>query len=258
MSYNKNSRREFLRKLACVACGGGTAAMIPQLRMIGTALANTQALTGYKALVCIYLYGDNDGFNTIVPYTTGLYAQYAASRRNLALAQADVQANALSGTASDGGQYGTHPALGDQTAGGGNAGMRALFNNGKMAIVANVGTLLYPLTSAQYRQGNVPVPPQLFSHADQTPQWQTARPDDPTALGWSGRVADLLYTANSGTLPMSVTLSNGNVWQRGAVVNQYALGTGDVDGMDYLGTGRESGVIGDNPGGATAYNALFA
>jgi uncharacterized protein (DUF1501 family) len=251
-------RRAFLRKSICAALGGASLySALGNLRLVAAATRNV-SFSDYKALVCIYLYGGNDGFNTIVPYTAGLYAQYAASRRNLALAQADMQANALSATASDGGQYGTHPALGDQTASGGNAGMRALFNAGKMAIIANVGTLLYPLTSAQYRQGNVPVPPQLFSHADQTPQWQTARPDDPTALGWSGRVADLLYTANSGTLPMSVTLSNGNVWQRGAVVNQYALGTGDVDGMDYLGTGQESWVIGDNPDGATAYNALFA
>jgi len=81
MSYNKNSRREFLRKLACVAASGGTAAMIPQLRMMGTALASqTQALTGYKALVCIYLSGGNDGWNLLVPYDNARYNVYAAAR----------------------------------------------------------------------------------------------------------------------------------------------------------------------------------
>ncbi len=79
MSYNRNSRREFLRKLACVACGGGTAAMIPQLRMIGSALANTKALTDYKALVCIYLSGGNDGWNMLVPADSTRYNTYAAA-----------------------------------------------------------------------------------------------------------------------------------------------------------------------------------
>ena len=68
MGISRNSRREFLRNMACVACSGGAAAMVPQLRMMGTAMAATSSLTGYKALVCMYLQGGNDSWNLVVPY----------------------------------------------------------------------------------------------------------------------------------------------------------------------------------------------
>lgn len=258
MSVN---RREFLRKSICAALGGaGLYSAFGNLNLLAAA-ANLNAPSDYKALVCVYLYGGNDSFNTIVPIDAGLYAQYAASRRNLALAQADVAANALNALAppSDGGRYGLHPALGDQRANSGNAGLAALFNSGKAAVVANVGSLLYPITSAQYRQGNVPVPPQLFSHDDQTSQWQTARPDDANALGWGGRVADLLYAGNSGQVPMSISLSSANLFQRGAIVDQYAMDPSGVTMLNYLGNGPESWVSGGEDADSTAaYQALLA
>jgi len=254
------NRREFLRKSICAALGGtGLYTALGNLNLVAAA-ANAATPSDYKALVCVYLYGGNDSFNTIVPYDAAHYAQYAASRRNLALVQADVTANALKALAppSDGGRYGLHPAMGNQTANGGNAGLPALFNSGKAAIVANVGSLLYPITSAQYKQGAVPTPPQLFSHDDQTSQWQTARPDDANSLGWGGRVADLLYANNAGQVPMSISLSSSNLFQRGAIVDQYAMDPSGVTAMSYLGDGPESWVGGDNPDGITAYNALIA
>ncbi|HZP64732.1 MAG TPA: twin-arginine translocation signal domain-containing protein, partial [Rudaea sp.] len=80
MSHNRNSRRDFLRKVACLACSGGASALIPQLRMMGTALASTASLTGYKALVCVYLAGGNDSWNMLVPHDTTRYTTYANSR----------------------------------------------------------------------------------------------------------------------------------------------------------------------------------
>lgn len=97
--------------------------------------------------------------------------------------------------------------------------LAGLFNSGRAAVVANVGSLLYPITQAEYQNGTVPAPPQLYSHDDQTMQWQTSRPDDANANGWGGRIADLLYSTNPGQIPMSITLDGNNRFQRGAIIN---------------------------------------
>src|SRR6188768_3889004 len=165
------NRREFLRKSVYAALRGASMySALGNLRLVqAAARQSAYAFNDYKALVCVYLGGGNDSFNTVVPYDATNYAKYAGSRHDLALTQASIQANALTalpasgglpgGPPSDGGSYGLHPALGNMTAttfGGipGNAGLRALFNSGKAAIVANVGTLLYPVTQTQFQAGS--------------------------------------------------------------------------------------------------------
>lgn len=282
------NRREFLRRSLCAALGGASLhGALGNLRLISAAAAAQRRTFGdYKALVCVYLYGGNDSFNTIAPCDAAHYAIYSGTRQALALAQADLQANVLNplpaqdgrpgGVPSDGATYGMHPTMGQVAEG--NAGLRGLFNSGNAAIVANVGSLLYPITQAQYQAGSVATPPQLYSHDDQTNQWQTSRPDDANANGWGGRIADLLYSANAGQLPMSVTLSGENRYQRGGIVNQYSVDAYDaaaeaaggvdgqgnpipyfsVDGMSFRGDGPESWLLNGDPGRAAAYDALRA
>ncbi len=262
------NRREFLRKSICAALGGaGLYSALGNLRLIGAAAA-AQRPTGfsdYKALVCVFMYGGNDSFNTIVPMSGQDLTDYLGARSDLAITSG---LHALTPTAGPA-NYGLHPGL---------AEMATLFNNGNAAVVANVGSLLYPITQQQYEDGTVPTPAQLFSHDDQTNQWQTSRPDDPNANGWGGRIADLLHTANTGAVPMSITLSGQNRFQRGGVVNQFSVdswgascaATGDPDcgpfqvtTMSYLGDGPESWMINwDDPNvvanDLAAYNALIA
>ena len=263
------NRREFLRKSICAALGGASLySALGNLRLIGAAAAAQRPSGGaYQALVCIFMYGGNDSFNTIVPMSGTDQVNYLASRGDLAITSG---LHALT-PASGGGpsNYGLHPAMPE---------LAGLFNGGKAAIVANVGSLLYPITKDEYQDGTVPTPSQLFSHDDQTNQWQTSRPDDANANGWGGRIADLLHTANAGAVPMSITLSGQNRFQRGAVVNQFAVdswgascaASGDPDcgpfsvtTMSYLGDGPESwllpwqdqNVISNDQ---AAYNALIA
>jgi uncharacterized protein (DUF1501 family) len=261
------NRRDFIKRSIAAALGGASLySAFGSLSAIAAAATQKRYAFGdYKALVCIFLYGGNDSFNTIVPYDTTNYARYRQSRNGLvsagglALEQAAIQAQSLNplaasgglpgGLPGDGSTYGLHPSL---------APLRGLFNSEKMAVVANVGTLLHPITQSQYQNGTVPTPPQLFSHDDQTTYWQTSRPDDPNANGWGGRIADLLYGANTGLMPMSISLSGENRFQRGAVINQYSMSPGGVDKMSYLGDGSESWIQGDNPSGKTAYEALIA
>ncbi|MEO8461301.1 MAG: DUF1501 domain-containing protein, partial [Dokdonella sp.] len=85
------------------------------------------------------------------------------------------------------------------------------------------------------------------------------RPDDGNANGWGGRIADLLYPSNTGQLPMSITLSGANRFQRGTIVDQYSMDPYGVTRMNYHDDGPDSWLIGgDNPDGAVAYNALIS
>ncbi len=223
------TRRTFIRQALCATVG--TAALtntIRDLRFINAAMAQSSGITDYKALVCIFLNGGNDSNNLFIPTLAGEYANYATIRTPvLAIPNTDgsgATALALNPLSSDGHSYGIHPACPE---------LQALFNAGKMAPVFNVGTLVYPVTKAQYTANSVPLPPQLFSHADQQVQWQTSIPDQPPATGWGGRCADLLDTynphnGNTSVLSMCITLAGSNTFEVGGTVQQYSVSSSGV------------------------------
>src|SRR5882724_8031171 len=157
------TRRKFLG--ACCAAVGATGMLstLAQLRLIGAAASPdngpvASATAGaippdYKALVCLFLAGGNDANNLIVPMDATGYAAYAAGRGALALPQAGLLG--VTAKTTDGYTYGFHPAMVEA---------QGIFKAGKLAVLANVGTLVYPTTKAQYSAQSVPLPSQLFSH----------------------------------------------------------------------------------------------
>jgi uncharacterized protein (DUF1501 family) len=173
------ARRRFLgRGLA------GTAAAFGAGSLANLLLATRPAFAAdYKALVCVFLYGGNDGMNMITPSDAARHAQYAGVRGALALPQANLVA--LSGV-----NYGLHPAM---------TALQPAWTAGQLAPVFNVGPLAKPLTKAQFR--NLPssdpaIPDNLFSHSDQQILWETGSADSLTRTGWGGRASDTLQTAN--------------------------------------------------------------
>ena len=190
-------------------------ASIRDLRLINAALAQT-AINDYKALVCIFLAGGNDSNNLIVPTADADYQNYASYRSSvLALPQSSLLS--LSSLNDDGHSYGFHPACPE---------LQALFHERKVAIQFNTGTLVYPLTRAQYKAGSIAKPPQLFSHSDQVAQWQTSIPDRPPLTGWGGRCADLLAAVQpDAPISLSVTLAGANTFEVGNTVSQYSVST---------------------------------
>ena len=221
------TRREFLGNACCAAVGAtGLLSALGSLRLMGAAaspangpqlpaVAGAPITSDYKALVCLFLNGGNDANNLIIPLGSG-YSAYASARSNLAIPQASVLP--FTPRTADGRSWGLHPSVTE---------LHALFNSGKMALLANAGTLVYPTTKTQYNARTVPLPPQLFSHSDQQVQWQHSVPDKPTATGWGGRTADLLNAFNtSDQISMSISLAGKNTFQVGAKVSQYAIGTG--------------------------------
>ena len=207
----KFSRRQFIHFGASTLASAG---MLSTMGGLQRALAATTDVTGYKALVCVFLFGGNSSFNWVVPTSTAAYNTYKSSRSNLALAQNSLLP--LNGTASDGNTYGLHPSCTE---------LRTLFNATNAAVIANVGTLVRPATAPQARGGLVPLPPQLFSHSDQQTLWQTSIADSAERYGWAGRIADLLV--DQGVMPnlaTNINVGGANYLQEGRRSIPYVLG----------------------------------
>jgi uncharacterized protein (DUF1501 family) len=200
------SRRTFLnlsaQTLGVVGMGGG-------LGRFNRLYAAVVPPEDYKALVCIFMMGGNDGNNVVVPMKTHsqTYEDYFRVRgTTLGLAQKDL---GVIPTAGGHETYGLHPQL---------APLRELYlqsPEGKIAFVANVGTLLKTITKQEYQQGG-PVPGNLYSHSDQQHQWQTASFPASPHTGWAGRTADLLSPVNlPSKFPLSVSTAGNSLFLTG-------------------------------------------
>ncbi len=186
------TRREFVRG-CCAAASMGVFASFSRFGLLNALAA---APADYKALVCIFLFGGNDGNNLIVPIAgtpgTGFsYADYLAIRADqsnggLALTQAQLlPVTAKTAQPSGTKDFGFHPALQQ---------MQALFQQNRVAVVANVGALVEPITRTEYLNKTKQRPDNLFSHSDQQQQWQTAELTGFGTTGWAGRTADKIRT----------------------------------------------------------------
>jgi uncharacterized protein (DUF1501 family) len=211
----EHSRRDFLRRTGCAALGAAAfSAGFEKFGLIN-AYATQAAPSDYRALVCIFLSGGNDSNNTVVPVDTGGYAAYSAARSasGLAIAQDQLQLHTMT-PPSIGTAFGLHPSLPE---------LYTLWTQQKLAIVANVGPLVQPLTRSQY-QGGAPRPFQLFSHSDQVAQWQTSRGDVRTQLGWGGRTADRTISFNGGAgFPMITSVAGAAVFGQGLSTRPLAI-----------------------------------
>lgn len=229
------ARRKFIGS-CCAAVGAtGMLSTMAQLRLTGAIASpgngpvtpNTAGAlpSDYKALVCLFLAGGNDANNFIIPNDAAGYANYASvtgGRGALALPQASLLG--INPKTSDGRAWAVHPSLNSDLAGTNTTGLKSLFDSGKMALLANVGTLAVPTTRAQYLARSVPLPMSLFSHNDQQVEWQSSIPDKAFATGWGGRLADLTDAFNSNnSISMSITLNGQNSFQVGKNVVQYSV-----------------------------------
>lgn len=162
--------------------------------------ALAQAASDYKALVCVFQLGGNDGENTLVRFDTAGYQNYASIRSpasNINIPQAQL----LPIQAARGGPpFGFHPACGP---------LQTLFNQRQLAVCANVGILAQPSARAGLESGATLRPANLFSHNDQMLALQSADHRGFTRVGWGGRVADRIEAAYPGTLFPPLTSVNG-------------------------------------------------
>ena len=224
MGHHKHTRRDFLGRISMGCASIGVTSLYSGITNMGllnaAAAANRsffQPPNEYKALVCIMLQGGNDSFNMLVPRGQSEYEEYANVRGGLALDQNDLLP--INPTNTSGIEFGLHPSL---------PNVQGLFENGNAAFVANVGALVEPTTVAEY-QNDINLPLGLFSHVDQRIHWQTSVPQNINSLGWGGRLADILYTNNTNQdVSMNISLDGVNVFQRGNIIKEFAIGFEDT------------------------------
>lgn len=221
----RSDRRRFLGQASCAAVG--TTALfntVLNLRMFNALAAPGE---DYRALVCLFLSGGYDSFNVLVPAGDAEHLEYANVRGDLALPQNVLLP--ITPATLDGRSYGMHPGLPE---------LQSLFGQNRFAFVTNVGTLVEPTTLDQFHRGSVALPLGLFSHSDQSMQWQSSMPDSRAAVGWAGRMADIMVSGNcNANIGMNISLSGSNVWQSGHVTTHYTITeNGSVGLGDYGGT----------------------
>lgn len=209
------NRRKFISRLGCGAMGMTTLySSLINLKAIGAA---TSFFDGpeedYKALVCVLQSGGNDSYNMLIPMTSDEYQDYTVTRSNLALAREGLLP--LSVQNAGGRQFGIHPSM---------ARVQKLFNDKKLAFISNIGTLVRPTTKSDLERNDFELPLGLYSHSDQMQQWQTAFTHERSAIGWGGRIADMVKSVNADNgVSMNISLAGTNVFQSGKSTIEYAI-----------------------------------
>ncbi len=215
------SRRKFLGQASCAAIGSTTfLSTALNLGLINTAAARPHIINNasdYKAIVCILLAGGADTYNVLVPTQSSEYNDYAAVRTTLALSNNFSQGELLPLNYNQAGRtFAVHGGMGQ---------VRDLFDGGDLAFIANIGTLIEPISNAaEYQSGLKKLPLGLYSHSDQIMQWQTSVPQSRSAFGVGGRMADILGDMNSiPQISMNISLDGKNRFQAGQQTIEYAI-----------------------------------
>ncbi|MFT4179208.1 MAG: DUF1501 domain-containing protein [Thermomonas sp.] len=213
---HRQDRRDFLRNLQYVLAGGTIAAVMPQLELVGRAMAQSAPASDYRALVCIFLLGGNDSFNMLIPHATSEYDVYAKSRGGVYNASSNSQGLAIARESllqvgdTAGKTWGLHPAC---------SALKTLFDQGELSFMANVGTLVQPITKIEYVARAKRLPENLFSHNDQQQLWMRGESERASSnVGWGGTLGERLASANSAgftALPPTISLDGNNLFQNG-------------------------------------------
>jgi uncharacterized protein (DUF1501 family) len=266
----EQNRRDFLIKGGCAL---GMTALATQFRHFGLMSALAQKTddanidsavpNDYRALVCIFMSGGNDGNNVVIPNhndgTLSNYTSYSNVRAASTLAIPQPSLQSIIVPRMNNLAYGLHPNLGILTQNGTtivNNGIHELWAQNKFAVVTNVGTLVQPTTRAQYQTAGFPKPFQLFSHSDQVSQYQSGRSDTQSFTGWGGRLSDQRTSPDnpSGLIPMITSISGAQLFTAGQTTLPLAIAAAPTGLNQVL---NPQGMTQNNgPARLTAFNQL--
>lgn len=257
MSFTQNpSRRLFLKQTAALSTLGAAAPLAMNLAAMGSASA--AGANDYKAIVCVYLLGGNDAYNTVLPTDAESWANYTAVRNqspdSIALLK-DVAANAaqtrgspawlggvlpITPSNAQGRSFALHPLL---------TGLRDQFNSKQLAILANIGSLVEPLSKDDYNRNLKSTPSPLFSHNDQSSHWM-AMAAEGARRGWGGKIADLIAADNQNAAFTAISASGNSVWLYGDQVKQYHLSTSGAIRFGFRPDARGVNLLMNSPAAA--------
>lgn len=201
-----------MAKMAALTAAQAASPLAMSLAAAGAVAA--QSTQDYKALVCVFLQGGNDAYNTVLRTDATSWNRYIAARSSGPDSLTLPAAHQVGGVLPlKGRALAMHPQL---------VQLRDMFDHDRLAIVGNIGPLLQPLTKQDYGSGLPALPAKLFSHNDQQSTWQSLHPEG-ASLGWGGRLADMMASGNESSLFTAISASGRSVWLSGRSVRQYQV-----------------------------------
>ena len=260
------SRRKFLKTSVCGLTGAAMLASLDKFNLVNAMVQEqTDIASDYKALVCIFLSGGSDGNNMVIPYDDysnpvgGTTNGYDNVRTSSGLAVPKSALLKITPSNTSGVAYGFHPNLSPEfgSVAGQAKGLMDIWTAGKLAVLCNVGSLVRPITRAQYA-ANIGRPYQLFSHSDQVSQQMTSVANTVGQTGWGGRIADKTNTLNGNVaLPMNISLAGTSLFSTGINSRQLAIAAAPTTLANLL-VLNWNGVGGANPNTAgSSYRTLL-
>jgi uncharacterized protein (DUF1501 family) len=230
-----DSRRNFLRTSVCGLTGAAMVASLERLNLVNAMVQQNQpeVASDYKALVCIFLNGGTDCNNMVIPYddytvtgggTTNGYDNVRTGS-GLAVPKSALANTKITPSNTSGVSYAFHPNLSPEfgSVSGQAKGLMDIWTAGKLAVLCNVGSLVRPITRANYAAG-IGRPYQLFSHSDQVNQQQSSIANTTGQTGWGGRIADKTNSLNGAVaLPMNISLAGTSLYSTGFNSRQLAI-----------------------------------
>ncbi len=222
---NNHQRRRFLKLGAKTITGAGLAlGANPMWTLANANEGVSSSEADYRALVCVYLDGGSDGFSLLVPSGTAEYNEYVHSRQQLAVGRSQLMDIATRSGSNGPLALSTHASA-----------LSSLYEDQRLAFIANVGNIIVPTSKEQYEAKSVPLPAQLFSHADQEIQWQQLQGRGRGEEGWGALAAEKFARYQERDYLTSVTLDGSNYWQSGLGQRPYSIqetGLLEYSGMD--------------------------
>jgi uncharacterized protein (DUF1501 family) len=252
------NRRDFM-KSAGASSALSFAAGAGVLSVLGNAKAFAADVTGYKAIVCVLFHGGQDSHDTVLPYDQTSYDRFAELRPGLFGDYAAMpggssrdRSRLLALNPTNSAQFGDRQFAFPEAL----APLKSLFDNGNAAILGNVGPLIEPLNSIEFKNDSKPKPRQLFSHNDQQSTWLSSNPEG-AVFGWGGRFVDAANAsnANSNEIFSAISTSGNSVFLSGEQTQQFSLspeGPQEVNGLRNF----NSGLLGTAAGSPTAVQIL--
>ena len=291
-SKYSQTRRLFMQKAVAVGAAGMAPYVYTLEAMAAAAAHNVDAAAlapkagaeasgvaaaapGYKALVCLFMYGGNDNSNFIIPYDAVDYNAYATAR-TAALAiprlgtPSDPSVNLrglipIGPLATQGGRsFAFHPNVGKKAGAADPTAFRAdglpwLWDNGKLALVANVGPLAVPMTKLEYTSRTKPRPTNLFSHSDQQTTWMTSSATGYSATGVGGRIADIVDSLNvppvgQPKISTCISIAGVNAYQVAESAQAYQINSSGPVGLSTMGFFTYGNYVAINSAVSSAFN----
>ena len=201
-------RRDFLKFLTTISA----------YNMLPSSLFADDTSSDYKALVIILLHGGNDSVNMFIPTTNDEksgFDAYTKARGVLAIDQnpldlpLDDNGNLILESGDKNPYYYDGTIIKAYTKGFYDSGIEGIGVNplmpevanlakqGKLAVVANMGTLHEPSSKEDILNKKVKLPIYLFSHNSQRALFYTGNTQNQSISGWAGILADNLGNINN-------------------------------------------------------------